>query len=285
MIKIIDVTVRDGLQSFKKVISHDKRSKIVNLISSLGISHLEVGSIVSNNLIPQMKESIEVYKLCNIYNNKNCYYMLASNYEGIKEMMINDVRHICFFTSPSDEFNKRNINRNTEDSFKRIEFLKSKISNNAYTRGYLSCITECPYEGEIPLNKIIKSIEKFDKMNVDDIALSDTLGTINYEKFKNILDNLNPEILKKISIHLHQSDDSWKKIVDLCLSYGINRFDTSILNLGGCPAAFSENKRKSGNLNLFDFITYLDENKIMHNVNKSEIRNVEKTVSKILNQE
>lgn len=285
MIKIIDVTVRDGLQSFKKIITHEKRSKIVNLISSLGINHLEVGSIVSDNVIPQMKDSIEVYKSCKEYNNKNYYYMLASNYEGIKTMMANDVKHICFFTSPSDEFNKKNINRNTEDSFKRIEFLKSNIKNNAYTRGYLSCITECPYEGEISLYKILKSIERFDKMKVDDIALSDTLGTINYDKFKSILDNLSPELLKKISIHLHQSDDSWKKIVDLCLSYGVNKFDTSILNLGGCPAAFSKGKKKSGNLNLFDFVNYLDENEIIHNINKSKIKSIEKTVTKILNQE
>ena len=58
-------------------------------------------------------------------------------------------------------------------------------------------------------------------------------------------------------------------------------FDTSLLNLGGCPAAFSKNK-KSGNLDLFDLVTYLDEINVIHDIDKNKIREVEKEIKVIL---
>ena len=280
MIKVIDVTVRDGLQSHKKILSVMDRVKIVNLISSLGINNLEVGSIVSDKIIPQMKDSINVYRNCMKVNRTLNYSMLASNFLGIKDMMANNVRNISFFTSPSNTFNKKNINLSTEDSLNRIRFLRGNIINKAHTRGYISCITECPYEGIVPTHKILKCIDFLDKINIDDITLSDTLGTLKYKNLKEILDNLDDRLTKKLSIHLHQSDDSWKEVINLCLRYGINTFDTSILNLGGCPAAFSE-KKKSGNLNLYDFVNYLDEIHIKHNIKKDKIREVENEVPDI----
>ena len=282
MIKIIDVTVRDGLQSHKKILSVMDRVKIVNLISSLGINNLEVGSIVSDNIIPQMKDSIKVYRNCMKVNRTLNYSMLASNFTGIKDMMANNVKNVSFFTSPSNTFNRKNINLSTEDSLNRIRFLKGNICNKAHTRGYISCVTECPYEGIVPTYKILKCINFLDTINIDDITLSDTLGTLKYKNLKEILDNLDDRLTKKLSIHLHQSDDSWKEVINLCLRYGINTFDTSLLNLGGCPAAFSEKKKKSGNLNLYDFVNYLDEIDIKHNIKKDKIREVENEVSKII---
>ena len=159
--------------------------------------------------------------------------------------------------------------------------MKNSITNNSKTRCYLSCINECPYEGILSTNKIIESINKLDDLGIDDISLGDTLGTLKKDKLKDIFDNLHKNTLNKISIHLHQSDDYWKKIIDLCLEYNIRNFDTSLLGLGGCPAAFSD-KKKSGNLNLFDLINYLDEKKISHNIDKNKIKDVENEVYNII---
>ena len=282
MIKIIDVTVRDGLQSFHKILSAKQRTKIVSLISTLGIKDIEIGSIVSDKIIPQMKNSIKVYQNCYKENQRLNYYMLISNNYGISEAMKNNIKHISFFTSPSDTFNLKNINCSTNDSHFKIKEMKNKISNDAYTRGYLSCINECPYEGIIPIDKILSSINFLDEIKIDEIAISDTIGTLKKDNFEEILKNLDKNLIKKLSIHLHQTDDSWKNIIDLCLKFGIYRFDTSLLNLGGCPAAFSGNK-KSGNLNLLDLVNYLDEININHNINKNKIIEVENEISQILN--
>ena len=58
-------------------------------------------------------------------------------------------------------------------------------------------------------------------------------------------------------------------------------FDTSLLNLGGCPAAFSKEK-KSGNLNLFDFVDYLDSINEPHLIIKDKIKDIENKIQNLI---
>lgn len=285
ILKITDVTVRDGLQSYNKLLSVKDRADIVKKISSLNINELEVGSIVSPKIIPQMRHSLEVFQNCKINDPKNNYHMLVSNEKGMDELLNYDVKNICFFTSPSDTFNRKNINCTVDESFKKIKNMKCKINKiDVYTKGYLSCITDCPYEGKLDDKKIVDAINRLYDLGMNDICLSDTLGTLKAKNFNNILSKLDDNILKIISVHLHQElgSDEWKDVIRLCISKNIYSFDTSLLNLGGCPAAFSKEK-KSGNLDLFDLISFLEEEGIKHNIKKNKIKEVELDISKILN--
>tara|TARA_B100000424_G_C22940656_1_gene500528 strand:+ start:2023 stop:2931 length:909 start_codon:yes stop_codon:yes gene_type:complete len=285
-IKLIDVTVRDGLQSHPKTINVENKLKIIKLLSnSIGLKHLEIGSFVSPKIIPQMANSEEVFKQAYDYNPDINYHMLVTNSRGIEKIKELNVKNVAFFTSPSNSFNLKNINCNVDESLIRICELKDKLPPDVNTRLYLSCITECPFEGQILTYDIIRIIKMMDKLGFDDISLGDTLGTLKVNKLKFIFKCLNKDILKdKISIHLHQSDDSWKDIIDLCLEYDVRKFDTSILKLGGCPAAY-ENKVKSGNLDLYDLVNHLhqvgEDNNIAY-INKSLIKDVEKAISFIL---
>ena len=279
---ITDVTLRDGLQSYPKIISPKNRVIIGKKIAELGITNIEVGSIVSNKVIPQMKHSIIVYKIMKTFKPYLNYYMSASNSSGMKVLMDNDVKDIAFFTSPSNKFNLKNINNTTKKSFINIKNMVNQVTNNAYIKGYLSCINECPYEGPLKIDNILKSINDLYDIGMNEICLSDTLGTLNEKVLDEILYNLNFEVINKISIHLHQKQNNkWKDVIDCCLDYNISSFDTSLLNLGGCPAAFSSNE-KSGNLNLHDFTSHLDLLGYMHNIKTYKIKNVEKEIQEIL---
>jgi len=279
---ITDVTLRDGLQSYHKNISPQNRFEIGKKLINLGLKNIEVGSIVSDKIIPQMKDSMQVYNKMNEYNNNVNYHMLISNMKGIKMMMNNNVKNIAFFTSPSDSFNLKNINKTTGESLKSINSMMNEINNNAYVKGYISCINECPYEGKLELVKMLDTINKLYDMGMDEICISDTLGTLTQDKLNEILYNLDYEVLDKLSIHLHQKkNDNWKSVVDCCLFYNLVSFDTSVLNLGGCPAAYSS-KEKSGNLSLFDLTTYLDEIGYYHDIDNSQIKNVENEIQSIL---
>ena len=279
---ITDVTLRDGLQSFHKNVSPQNRFEIGKKLINLGLKNIEVGSIVSDKIIPQMKDSMNVYQKMYEYNKNVNYHMLISNMKGIKMMMNNNVNNIAFFTSPSDGFNIKNINKTTNESLKSINSMMNEINNNAYVKGYISCINECPYEGNLELVKILDTINKLYNMGMDEICISDTLGTLTEDKLDEILYNLDYEVLDRLSIHLHQKkNDNWKSVVDCCLLYNLVSFDTSLLNLGGCPAAYSSNE-KSGNLSLFDLTTYLDNKGYYHGINNNEIKDVENEIKTIL---
>ena len=279
---ITDVTLRDGLQSFHKNISPQKRFEIGKKILNLGLKNIEVGSIVSDKIIPQMKDSMDVYQKMFEYNKNVNYHILISNMKGINLMMKNNVKNIAFFTSPSDSFNLKNINKTTDESLTAINLMMAEITNNAYVKGYVSCINECPYEGKLELVKMLDTINKLYDMGMDEICISDTLGTLTEDKLDEILNNLDYEVLNKLSIHLHQKkNDNWKSVVDCCLYYDLVSFDTSLLNLGGCPAAYSS-KEKSGNLSLLDLTTYLDDKGYYHGINNNQIKDVENEIKTIL---
>lgn len=283
--KIIDVTVRDGLQSFAKNLSVNQRFSIVNKIARLGFNDIEVGSLVSDKIIPQMKDSIRVYDLCKKVNPKINYHMLVSNKYGIDTLMQHDVKNICFFTSPSDSFNKKNINCSVEESFSKIQQMMGHVTNDAYTKGYLSCVTECPYDGQVQTSKIVDSVLKLHELGMDEICLSDTLGTVQNDRFFDVISKIDNEISGSLSVHLHQTlgNDEWKKVVKTCIENNILSFDTSLLNLGGCPAAFSK-ENKSGNLDLYDLVNYLDELDVHHDIDKQNIRNIEQEIKIIIDE-
>jgi len=282
-INITDVTVRDGLQSYNKILNVHDRSKIVNYISELGISDIEVGSLVSDKIIPQMSNSIDVFKSCINKNPNLNYHMLVANNSKINDIIDNKIKYISFITSPSESFNQKNINCSVETSIKNINNMIDKINYESYIKVYFSCIGGCPYEGEVPLYKIIYTLSQFNKPKINELCLSDTLGTLKYEYLDYLLKNMDQDIINKLSIHLHQiyGSNEWKKIIDLCLEYNIRSFDTSLLNLGGCPAAFSKEK-KSGNLNLFDFVDYLDSINEPHLIIKDKIKDIENKIQNLI---
>jgi len=281
-IKITDVTVRDGLQSYNKILSVNDRTKMVDYISELGIHNIEVGSLVSDKIIPQMSNSIDVFKSCINKNPNLNYHMLVANNSKINDIIENKIKHISFITSPSESFNQKNINCSVETSIKNINNMIEKINYKSYIKVYFSCIGGCPYEGDVPLYKIIDTISQFNKPIINELCLSDTLGTLKYQYLEYLLKNIDRGIINKLSIHLHQIQGSneWKKIVDLCLEYDIRSFDTSLLNLGGCPAAFS--KEKSGNLNLYDLVDYLESIGEFHLIDKHKIKDIENKIQNLI---
>lgn len=281
--KITDVTVRDGLQSWRNILKSNDRFNIVKLISELGIKDIEVGSLVSEKVIPQMSNSLEVYKSCKKFNSNLNYHMLVANEKGLQTMNDNNGNFLSFFTSPSDSFNLKNINCSVDESFKNIGKMIKKTQNDTYVKVYLSCINQCPYDGILKDNLIINSIHKLNNKRINEICLSDTLGTLKNSDFKRLVDNIDDSIIPKISIHLHQQfgNDEWKNIVSYCISKNILSFDTSLLNLGGCPAAFSKDT-KSGNLNLFDLTNFLDSNDVLHDVEVHKIKDIEDKIKLII---
>ena len=266
MKKIIfsDVTARDGLQSISKILSVEQRVNLINQLSKLMFSEIEVGSLVNPKIIPTMKDSLEVYKMTRNLNFKP--YLLVGNDKNIKDINFFGIKYFSLFTSPSDKFNINNINTDVEGSFERFRKMIANLKNreNHYIKGYISCVGECPFEGEISNEKILNTIEKYKDIGVNEICLADTIGTLKPDKLNDILKNS-----KKIydnsllSLHLHTENElttnKWKENLKVAINNDVCKFDTSLLGIGGCPAAYSKDRCKTGNLNIIHAVSYFKE--------------------------
>lgn len=253
-IKYFDVSLRDGLQSIKEIYSLEKKKYLLNeILKKYNPDSIEIGSIVSSKIMPQMGNSLELYKYTQELNIQNVY-LLTPNLKSIYVALNNNVKNFSLITSVSDEFQKKNINKTliqTKDELKDIISLIKKNKDTRKIKLYVSCINECPIQGKINNKTIIEEldfyVENFLK-SVDEICLSDTCGTLSFYDFKEIIDNLNKsygeDFIKKISLHLHKNknDNNLNNILKYAILNGIYRIDVSCLESGGCSITIDENK-------------------------------------------
>tara|TARA_E500000178_G_scaffold356655_1_gene436703 strand:- start:16483 stop:17373 length:891 start_codon:yes stop_codon:yes gene_type:complete len=292
LIKISDVSARDGLQSLKKILSLDQKIMLINDLTKCKFDEIEIGSLVNYKVIPTMKGSLELHNHYNKLNEYNNYFLLMGNEKSINIANSNGMKNISFFTSSSDTFNIKNINMNISESFSRISKMIKMIKDrkNVYVKGYLSCVGSCPFEGDININSIIDSVIKFKEIGVNEVCLADTIGDLKKEKLEKILNDIsnNTNISSSdLSIHLHTdlSDDYWKENLKTALKYNINKYDTSILNLGGCPAIYKKkscSEKLNGNLNIVDAFDFFTNEGYELNVDIEKVKQVEKNWKNIL---
>ena len=251
-IKYFDVSLRDGLQSLPKVY---KLNEKIKMLQDIVIRHkpnsIEVGSIVSDKILPQMKDSVKLLKYAEATYTDIDFYILTPNIKACEIAKKNNIKNISVITSVSNDFQLKNINKSLKETKDTIEYL---INNNYFNKIklYISCINFCPVKQKIIDNKfIINEINYYYKMNIfNELCLSDTYGNLLFSDFKYILDNIIHDIpVDKLSIHLHISQDNISnitKIIRYALSKNIFNFDISYLDdTGGCSVTINSNNLKS----------------------------------------
>ena len=253
---LYDVSLRDGLQSISRVYTLDEKKEILDEIIRKNMSKkIEVGSLVSYKLIPQMKESIDVYKY-GIKKYKDVkLYLLIGNYKKLEEAIIDGVKNMSFIVSFSDSFQKKNTMKNKKESKEELIKISNKLKDKGLKENklYISCYNKCPIEGKIEDKVIMEDLEEYDNIYcIEEICLSDSMGNISYEDIKGLLNKIKLKIdIKKISLHLHYREgkiNEIKKIIKYAISIGINKYDVSNIEGGGCIVSIDK-KDLSKNIN------------------------------------
>jgi isopropylmalate/homocitrate/citramalate synthase len=253
--KLFDVTLRDGLQGLtkqeqEKYTFTEKKNLYDKIISIQQPQQIEVGSIVSENVLPIFKDTKQFTKY--IFENPDLnrdYFLLVPNVQKLKTaIMATPIRNFSFITSVSNSFQIKNTKMNLEESDKNINNMLDKLEEYSIKQNvklYVSCINKCPIEGKIDNDFIVNRILKLSMMNIDIICLSDTCGTLEFEDFDYIIETclyfgLQPS---RISLHLHvkpDREDVIESIIHKAFDYKIVNFDVSMLDIGGCSVTMSK---------------------------------------------
>lgn len=262
-ISFFDVTLRDGLQSIKKEYSLlEKKNILYNIINLHNPNSIEIGSLVSNKVLPQMNYSKELYNYA--INNNNWkhidFYLLIPNFKMFEKNKNINFHNISLISSVSDSFQKKNIKLSLNQT--KDEIVKfNNYSNVQNIKLYLSCINKCPIDGIIDNDKIIDEIYYYHNLkNITNICLSDTTGDLLFNDFKYIIDKIIKHIdPKKLSLHLHYNENdvfNTLNIIQYAIDKNINIFDVSLLeNVGGCSVTIENNILKPNlNYNIFNLL-------------------------------
>ncbi len=271
-VKIVEVGPRDGLQNEAKSLSVALRLQLIKKLSAAGLKHIEVGAFVSPKWVPQMQGSEEligkIFKSKILQPKAKYFSALVPNLRGLQDSLNTPIRDVAVFASCSEGFSQKNINCTIKESFFRFEqVIQEAQKNKVKVRGYLSTAFGCPYDGKIPLSRVVKLTQKFLKMGVYEVAISDTIGTAHPKAVAELIKKLQQADidLSRLAFHMHNTKGAALANVLTAYQLGIRTFDTSVGGLGGCPYA----EGASGNLATEELVSMFDGMKVKSGVSLS----------------
>lgn len=237
-VEIFEVGPRDGLQNEARNIPAAEKIALVDTLSEAGFRHIEVTSFVSPKAVPQMADAAEV--MAGIQKiGEVAYSALTPNMKGYEAAIAAGVDEIAIFASASEGFSQKNINCSIAESFERFApILKAARHADIPVRGYVSCVTDCPYDGAVAPEAVAKVAADLFAAGCYEISLGDTLGRGTPDTVAKMLLAVLKEVpAHRLAGHFHDTDGHAMQNIDAALALGVRVFDTSIGGLGGCPFA------------------------------------------------
>lgn len=253
---ITEVCPRDGFQSLSENIPTEEKIDIINDLLDCGYKQIEVTSFVHPKAIPQLKDAAEV--LQGIKKNENVKLRaLVPNLRGLERAIEANVDKAKLMLSATDSHSINNANSKTFDAMDKFIPLIERAENSPIViSGSISVVFGCPYEGDIPLSRILEICERYVALGINDLSLADTTGMANPVQVKKVIGVIRdkyPDM--KLSLHLHNTRGMAFANAIAGLEMGIKDFDSSVAGLGGCPYA----PNASGNISSEDLIHGFEE--------------------------
>ena len=265
-VTINEVGPRDGLQNIENILSVDKRLKLIRSLEQAGIELIEIGSFVNDKAVPAMSNTDElINKLGNIDN----YSVLIPNKKGLDKAKDNGVKEICTVLCVTDSMNQKNINQTVQETLNDLkEIFREGLRNGIRTKCYVSVAYHCPYEGKVDAAYVNDVIGQLIDYQVEELVIADTIGAANPKEVTSLLSSLKSQYKDtSFSCHFHDTRALGLANVYASLVAGINKFDSCIGGLGGCPFA----PNSSGNLATEDLVSMLEMMNIQTGVNLDKL--------------
>ena len=229
---------RDGLQNEARIISVAGKVALVDALSSVGFRRIEVASFVSPRWVPQMAGSEEVMAGIARVNGVR-YGALVPNVRGFEAALRANVDEVAVFASASEGFSRANINASIAESLERFQpVMKMAKGLRVPVRGYVSCVTDCPYDGAVAPEAVAAVASDLRDIGCFEVSLGDTLGRGLPER----MDAMFAAVLERVEVealagHFHDSFGRALENVAVALGRGVRVFDASVAGLGSCPYA------------------------------------------------
>lgn len=237
-VTLYEVSPRDGLQNEARHVPTADKIRLVDRLSACGFSHIEVTSFVSPKWVPQMADAAEV--MAGIARRHGTSYAaLTPNLQGLERALQAKADEVAVFASASESFSQKNINCSIAESLERFRPLLDRAQAEGVTvRGYVSCVTDCPYEGPVAPEAVAKVASALYLMGCQQISLGDTIGAGTPDTIGRMLDAVLAVLpAERLAGHYHDTGGLALRNIATSIDKGLRVFDASVGGLGGCPYA------------------------------------------------
>ena len=255
-IEILEVAPRDGLQNEKTILATEDKVELVERAVRAGARRIEVTSFVNPARVPQMADADELMTALPRHEGVR-YAGLVMNRRGLDRALARNVDEIDVVVVATDTFCQRNQGMSTAEACETA----AELVAEARAAGVSSTITVgasfgCPFEGEVPTDRLREVVQRVVDAGADELALADTIGVAVPSDVKARL-GLARELAGSdmpLRVHLHDTRHTGVANAVAAVESGVATLDASIGGAGGCPFA----PNATGNVATEDLVYLFD---------------------------
>jgi hydroxymethylglutaryl-CoA lyase len=257
-VRIREVGPRDGFQNEPETIATADKVRLIDLLSATGLKRMEVTSFVRPDVIPQLADGAEVLAAVQRRDGV-AFSVLIPNERGLERAleMRDRFDEISVFLSASETHNRHNVNRSVEESLKGLEAtLATAAEAGLRCEGVIATSFGCPYEGEVAPQRVFEIAERLAAAGCAEVGFGDTTGMANPRQVGEFFAAARERLAAvELTAHFHNTRGQGLANVLAALEQGIDSFESSFGELGGCPVP----PGSTGNVGSEDVVSMLHE--------------------------
>jgi hydroxymethylglutaryl-CoA lyase len=280
-VRIREVGPRDGFQNEPEVISTEDKVRLIDLLSASGLSRLEVTSFVRPDVIPQLADAEQVLERIQRRDGVSLS-VLIPNERGLERALELRDRfdEVNLFLSASETHNQRNVNRSVEESLTGLErTIAAAHEAGLRCEGVISVSFGCPYEGEVPPERVFGIADRLAAAGCEEVAFGDTTGMANPRQVGEFFATARDRLAGvELTAHFHNTRGQGLANVLAALEQGVESFESSFGELGGCPVP----PGSTGNVGSEDVVSMLHEMGIETGIDLAKLIEASRAAQEIL---
>ncbi|MDP9972956.1 hydroxymethylglutaryl-CoA lyase [Variovorax paradoxus] len=238
-IHITDVAPRDGLQNQAIRVGTEGKLRLIELLVEAGLRSIEAASFVSPKAVPQMADAGELVPQVQARFAALRTSVLVPNLKGLERAHAAGAKEIAVVLSATETMNRKNINMGLDQATEVSEqTIAAARALGLRTRAYVAVAFDCPFEGETPLDEVLRLSARMHAAAADEIVIADTIGSASPGQVKERISALRGVVpIERLAVHLHDTRGMGVANAWAALEAGVRRFDASVGGIGGCPFA------------------------------------------------
>jgi hydroxymethylglutaryl-CoA lyase len=288
-VRIREVGPRDGFQNEPEVIPTEQKVELIDELGRTGCRRLEVTSFVRADVVPQLADAAEVVARIELPPEVSVS-VLVPNERGLEAALEQrgKIDEVNVFLSASETHNRKNVNRSIADSLAGLERVLARAREAGLRcEGVISTSFGCPYEGLVPVERVLELAARLRDAGAEEIAFGDTTGMANPLQVRGFFAAARERLASgsgsepadlELTAHFHNTRGQGLANVLAALQAGVASFESSFGELGGCPVP----PGATGNIATEDLVSMLREMEISTGIDLDKLLACSRRVQEIL---
>jgi hydroxymethylglutaryl-CoA lyase len=257
-VRIREVGPRDGFQNEPETIPTGEKVRLIGMLAASGLRRIEVTSFVRPDVIPQLSDAEQVLEAIERPEGV-AYSVLIPNERGLDRALAHRERfdEVNVFLSASETHNRKNVNRSIAESLEGLgRTIGRARAEGLRCEGVISVAFGCPFEGEVPPDRVLGIAERLAGAGCQEVAFGDTTGMANPRQVDEFFAAARERLGNvELTAHFHNTRGQGLANVHAALGAGVDSFESAFGELGGSPVT----PGATGNISTEDLVSMLEE--------------------------